>query len=307
MKKIVIFILIILISFSLKIKLTAYGSLYLPTRAGKGMPGTYQLKATVPSFYQRSGVKAMLYIPYFKAKRAGKSPLIIYFHGTTRNPYAFMRPWTMKHFAFLNQFTLLSVQNIWGLDTRNRDTARAVMDSMDAAVQITKKLIKLNLVSPNLVFSIGFSSGGFAALCSAIYRPDIFRGFASIKGNFYKDVAEIVLKQGKNVRQSLGLRNTRTVKNLSGFIALGGVRDSSRVRRQTSKAFLYLNRLNVKYMFKKYNNEGHYISRANFYGFWNMVRKIMNNKQPRYYNNEDETQRRNAEAVRQYKPYNYRR
>ena len=122
-------------------------------------------------------------------------PLVVYFHGTTKSSTAYKRQKKLMSFARKKKFSLLTVQNVWGLDTRNRDTMRAIRESLDAAAEFVSALVKAGVVRGDAVFATGFSSGGLVALCAGLLRPDIFRAVGDFDTCFSICAKDVLCKK----------------------------------------------------------------------------------------------------------------
>ncbi|EKD93214.1 MAG: hypothetical protein ACD_28C00204G0006 [uncultured bacterium] len=234
-------------------------------------PGDYILTSNFKGQYSPEGVESLLHIPE-GLDVSQPIPLIVYYHGTTSDFYAYQSIDSLKSWAQQDHFMVLSVQNLWGLDWENRDTATAIYESTLGAYNILTTLIKYGVVNPNIVFSTGFSGGGLVALCGGLASPELFAGVGDFKGNFYEDVVplfedEFVIKEVAYP----GLLGKSVPTDLNVYLSMGGENEADRVKTQAPQANDYLETKGIPHTFFEYPAEGHSLEKTNFDDFWDTV------------------------------------
>lgn len=234
--------------------------------------GKYELSALFTQ--RRITVRALLYIPP-SVSVPTKRPVIVFVHGGAGNAnYYKNNVGFMIDRANRKKFVLLSIQNYWGLSNKNMDLPMAMYHTAKATSELLEGLLSRGVISNELIFATGHSSGGFTAVATALYRPDLFTGFGANKANFYEsDLMEICIagekvyydriEQGKPVKSVMEMKGTST---------LGGVGEAERVKYQTPalRAFLK-DQLGIDLRTQNFPKEGHDYSEADFDFFWSIV------------------------------------
>jgi len=269
--------------FFLCLILTSSISAQVPRAALQGKSGTYDMQTNIYDKLARGKIRALLYIPSgvdFK-----KRPLIVFFHGATgsMNYYSKNVEFYKKR-ARTYKFSLLSMQNAYGYArTSSRETGDAIEHSINASAEIISSLIKKRAIRDDATYATGFSAGGYVALLAAIKKPDIYAGFGSFKGNFYDPgffYGETSMNAGIGAGIYLGdeyepgmTRLKKSVKNHLAYICIGGVKDAKRVQSQAPEAKMFLETYfsGMKIVYKKFPNEGHTFTQADWTPFWKLV------------------------------------
>ena len=254
-----------------------YAKLKLPRKLAKKKTGNHYLSSNAV-FYAPRGVRALLYVPRSKKVDMFQRPLVVYIHGTTRSRNAYKRLGYLKKLARKKSFSVLSVQNMWGLDTRRRDAARGILDTLSATIEFVEMFNENNLFAKDNIFVSGHSSGGLTALSMGIARPDLFRGVGNFKGNFYQDIIDVMMKENKGWRKYYRFGpEVRDAHQLMYFFAFGGKREAARVKKQLPQAKEFVeNTIKATVKLNNYPREGHGLSRKNITDFWATVEALEN-------------------------------
>ncbi len=234
-------------------------SLSLPVQAA---PGTYDLSMTPPLAQGLSDkpVRALLYIPTNGAPVTQRH-LLVFFHGSSTKEQEYITgAGTQAMTAFANErgINLLAIQNFVApngvvLYERERSHAAAAM---------VEYFLKIGLVRRTHVYVSGFSAGGYAALFSLGFRPDLYRGFISFHGNIDMDSFD----SGRFARHSWcsKLPDISAINHGQHAAALfiEGGKDTPRVKSQYLEYLPQIKPMIKFFEHSLFPNEGHAVYKA---------------------------------------------
>ncbi|OHD18481.1 MAG: hypothetical protein A2086_13355 [Spirochaetes bacterium GWD1_27_9] len=277
MKLKLLFFFLIVIGFIFQLTATEVSG--LPDKFPKE-GGAYTIRVNIEyPLYAKNGVEAWLFIPAGVSTKNVDTPVIIWYHGSTKDTQAYIslaKPWQKR--AENKKFIFISVQNWWSLSGDYTDGA---IDSSQASQAIIESLIQNGWIDGKNVFVTGFSAGGLTAVVTFLQnipsfyedgKPFLFHysGLASFKGNYYQDpvleppFAAIDPEKSENYREF--------IKNKLIWLSIGGKKDAPRVLKQMPEFREYVRQyLLIEPIYKVYPDEGHFLSEQNFEDFWATV------------------------------------
>ncbi len=247
--------------------------------------GNHDIKIKSPLFkYAKDKtVLGAFYIPTgLTAEDIANKPLIIFYHGNSRNAgaykdIAFLTKWSNKY-----KFPILSIQNWWSL---SKDMVEGAEDSRLATNLFLDRLKSESLFDSAKVYPIGFSAGGFTSLLVFLnsirdplmqFSEDLpekayvydYAGIGSFKGNYYSSYVQI--SPGLMAEEN-GVKNFYQ-KSLSGkliYLSVGGRKDAPRVQAQVPEAIEFLTGyLGLNPALETFPDQGHGFSDKEWESFW---------------------------------------
>lgn len=267
-------------------------SVNIPKAALEGKSGSYDLQVKYKEFQAaKSGVRGLLFIPEFKKDRASSRPLVIFFHGNTKNRnYYKSSVKNMIDRAKRDGFSLLSLQNWWSF-TGYTDSAE---DSRKAANIISWELADAGAIQKDAVYLTGFSAGGLVALLTlhnsleesgvmirkkpVEYYP--YAGVGSFKGNFYMGIGTFQINIMIDPDPAIFKKHyQKQYSDKTIYLTVGGKRDAKRVQKQAPEAYdFFHNYLGLNVVFKKFPKEPHNMPASNWKPFWKLVEDKLKQK-----------------------------
>lgn len=156
----------------------------LPNGLLEGKPGTYIVTVTSKAFQVTKKISMEFMVPE-GVNISNKAPLIIFYHGNTKNQLYYKEGNNLlKEKALKYKFILLCPQQWWSLSggdvQGSRDSSSAVNFVLNTLNQK-----KQQIYNPSHVFVTGFSAGGFAAFLTFMDSMNHYKD--PVVYNFWKE------------------------------------------------------------------------------------------------------------------------